>query len=155
MEKATIDDLDNWMGPSAVKRPLGNALGTEHMGMRFYELEPGESTAFGYHAHENQEEVFYVIDGTLTFETEDGEVVVEEGEAIRFGLGEFQQSRNDTDGRVRTLGIGAPADAGELTLLRECPACGERTDQEIDSTDDGDALVTLCVECGAETGRFS
>lgn len=155
MEKATIDELDNWMGPASVKRPLGKALGTEHMGMRFYELEPGESTAFGYHAHENQEEVFYVVEGELTFETEDGEVSVGEGEAIRFGPGEFQRSRNDTDGRVRTLGIGAPSDPGELTLLRECPECGERTDQEIDSTDDGSALVTLCVECGAETGRFS
>lgn len=155
MEKATIDELDNWMGPASVKRPLGKAIGTEHMGMRFYELEPGESTAFGYHAHENQEEVFYVVEGELTFETEDGEVSVGEGEAIRFGPGEFQRSRNDTDGRVRTLGIGAPADPGELTLLRECPECGERTDQEIDSTDDGSALVTLCVECGAKTGRFS
>jgi uncharacterized cupin superfamily protein len=155
MEKATIDELDNWMGPASVKRPLGKALGTEHMGLRFYELEPGESTAFGYHAHGNQEEVFYVVEGELTFETEDGDVTVGAGEAIRFAPGEFQQSRNDTDGRVRTLGIGAPAEAGELTLLRECPECGERTDHEIDSTDDGAALVTLCVECGTETGRFS
>jgi uncharacterized cupin superfamily protein len=155
MEKATIDDLDNWMGPASVKRPLGKALGTEHMGMQFYELEPGESTAFGYHAHENQEEVFYVVDGTLTFETEEGDVTVSEGEAVRFAPGEFQQSRNDTDGRVRTLGIGAPADPGELTLLRECPECDERTDQDIDSVDEGAALVTRCVDCGTETGRFS
>jgi uncharacterized cupin superfamily protein len=155
MEKATIDDLDNWMGPASVKRPLGKALGTEHMGMRFYELEPGESTAFGYHAHENQEEVFYVVDGTLTFETEEGDVTVREGEAVRFAPGEFQQSRNDTDGRVRTLGIGAPADSGELTLLRECPECDERTDQDIDSVDGGAVLVTRCVDCGTETGRFS
>jgi uncharacterized cupin superfamily protein len=155
MEKATIDDLDNWMGPASVKRPLGKALGTEHMGMQFYELEPGESTAFGYHAHENQEEVFYVVDGTLTFETEEGDVTVREGEAVRFAPGEFQQSRNDTDGRVRTLGIGAPADSGELTLLRECPECDERTDQDIDSVDGGAVLVTRCVDCGTETGRFS
>ena len=155
MEKVAIDELDNRMGPADVKRPVGRALGTEHMGLRLYELEPGESTAFGYHAHGNQEEVFYVLDGTLTFETEGGDVEVGAGEAVRFGPGEFQQSRNAGDGRTRVLGMGAPADAGELTLLRECEDCGERTDQEIDPVDDGAALVTRCIDCGAETGRFS
>ena len=155
MEKVAIDELDNRTGPADVKRPVGRALGTEHMGLRLYELEPGESTAFGYHAHENQEEVFYVLDGTLTFETEGGDVEVGAGEAVRFGPGEFQQSRNAGDGRTRVLGMGAPADAGELTLLRACEDCGERTDQEIDSVDDGAALVTRCTDCGAETGRFS
>lgn len=155
MEHVVIDDLDNWMGPADVKRPLGTALGTEHMGLRVYELEPGESTAFGYHAHESQEEVFYVLEGTLAFETDDGEVEVEAGEAVRFAPGEFQRSRNPGDGRTRVLGIGAPADPGELTLLRDCPDCGERTDQEIEAVDDGAALVTLCVDCGAETGRFT
>ncbi len=150
-----IDDLDNWMGPADVKRPLGKTLGTEHMGLRFYELAPGESTAFGYHAHANQEEVFYVQDGTLIFETEDGDVEVGAGEVIHFEPGEFQRSRNAGDDRARVLGIGAPADAGELTLLRDCPDCGERTDQEIEPVDDGAALVTVCVECGAETGRFT
>ncbi|PSP95688.1 cupin domain-containing protein [Halobacteriales archaeon QS_1_68_44] len=155
MEHVAVDELDNWMGPADVKRPVGTALGTEHMGLRLYELNPGESTAFGYHAHENQEEVFYVIDGTLAFETEAGEVEVGAGEAIRFEPGEFQRSRNAGEGRARVLGIGAPADAGELTLLRECEACGERTDQEIEPVDDGAALATRCVDCGAETGRFS
>ena len=155
MEHVAVDELDNWMGPADVKRPVGTALGTEHMGIRLYELDPGESTAFGYHAHENQEEVFYVIDGTLAFETEAGEVEVGAGEAIRFEPGEFQRSRNAAEGRARVLGIGAPADAGELTLLRECSDCGERTDQEIEPVDDGAALVTRCADCGAETGRFS
>ena len=155
MEKVAIDELDNWMGPADVKRPVGKALGTEHMGLRLYELEPGESTAFGYHAHADQEELFYVLEGTLSFETEEGDVELEEGEVIYFEPGEFQRSYNDGDGRVRVLGVGAPADGGELTLLRECPDCGERTDQEIERSEDGDALVTRCVECGAETGRFS
>jgi uncharacterized cupin superfamily protein len=155
MEHVATDDLDNWTGPADVKRPVGRALGTEHMGLRLYELEPGESTAFGYHAHENQEEVFYVIDGTLTFETEGDDVEVGAGEAIHFEPGEFQQSRNAENGRTRVLGIGAPASAGELTLLRACENCGGRTDQEIDSVDDGAALVTHCADCGAETGRFS
>ena len=154
MKYVTTDDLDNWMGPADVKRPVGRALGAEHMGLRLYELEPGDSTAFGYHAHENQEEVFYVLDGTLTFETADGDVEVGAGEAVRFGPGEFQQSRNAGDGRTRVLAVGAPADAGELTLLRECPDCGGRTGHSVASAADGSALLTRCDDCGAETGRF-
>ena len=155
MEHVAIDDLDNWMGPADVKRPIGTALCTEDMGLRYYELAPGESTAFGYHAHENQEEVFYVLDGSLAFETESGDVEVGAGEVIRFEPGEFQRSHNLGDSRTRILGIGAPADAGELTLLRECPDCGDRTDHTIESVDDGAALVTICGDCGAETGRFT
>jgi len=155
MEHVAIDDLDNWMGPADVKRPLGTALGTDAMGLRVYELDPGESTAFGYHAHESQEEVFFVLEGTLAFETDEGAVDVGAGEAIRFAPGEFQQSRNRTDGRTRVLAVGAPADAGELTLLRDCSDCGDRTDEEIEAVDDGAALTTICVECGTETGRFT
>ena len=155
MDHVAIDDLDDWMGPADVKRPVGQALGTDHMGLRYYELAPGESTAFGYHAHENQEEVFYVLDGSLAFETEEGEVAVGAGEAVRFAPGEFQRSHNPGEDRTRLLGIGAPADPGELTLLRDCPDCGERTDQAIEAVDDGAALVTLCADCGGETARFT
>jgi uncharacterized cupin superfamily protein len=155
MEKITIDDLDNWMAPASVKRPVGSELGAEHLAMNYYELGPGESFSFGYHAHGDQEEIFYVIEGTATFETETGDVDVESGEVIRFSPGEFQRGTNETDETVRAIAVGAPADAGELTLLRKCESCGERTEQTIEPTDDGEALVTLCVGCGTETGRFS
>jgi uncharacterized cupin superfamily protein len=155
MEKVAIEELDNWMGPASVKRPLGKALGSERLAANYYELAPGESFAFGYHAHEEQEELFYVLEGTATFETDSGEVTVRADEAIRFSPGEFQRGRNETDERVRAIAVGSPADAGELTLLRECDACGERTEQAIEPTDEKDALVTRCLECGTETGRFS
>ena len=155
MEKTAIGDLDDWMGPASVKRSVGSALGAEHLAMNYYELEPGESFAFGYHAHGDQEEMFYVVEGTATFETEEGDVTVGTGEVVRFAPGEFQQGRNETDAPVKALAVGAPSDSGELTLLRECPDCGERTENEIEPTDDKRALLTRCGECGAETGRFS
>lgn len=155
MEHVRIDDLDDWMGPADVKRPLGKALGTEHMAMNYYELAPGESFAFGYHRHADQEEVFYVTSGTATFETDDGDVEVTAGEAIHFAPGEFQQGFNRGDERVRALAIGAPADAGELTLLRACPECNDRTEHTIRPTEDKTALVTVCGACGAETAQFS
>lgn len=170
MEHVRIEDVDSWMSPASAKRPLSNALGAEDVTINHYELAPGESFAFGYHQHEGQEEVFYVLEGTATFETgeprrgsesasgeaasEDGEVRVAQGEAVRFAPGEWQQGTNETDERVVALAIGAPAEMGETTILRECEDCGERTEQAVQPTEDKDALVTVCQDCGAETGRF-
>jgi uncharacterized cupin superfamily protein len=155
MRKARIEDIDSWMGPASVKRSLTKALGTEDVSMNYYELEPGESFAFGYHRHEGQEEVFYVIEGEATFETDDGEETVGAGEAVRFAPGEWQQGWNRGDERVEALALGAPQESGETTVLRDCADCGERTEQDIERAADADALVTLCVDCGAETGRFT
>jgi uncharacterized Zn finger protein len=43
---------------------------------------------------------------------------------------------------------------GETEVLRECPDCESRTEQDLELTDDRDAILTVCVECGTETGRF-
>lgn len=154
MEKVDIESLDSWMGPADVKRPVGRALGMEDAAMNYYELEPGESFAFGYHRHADQEEVFYILDGEATFETEAGDVTVAAGDVIRFEPGEWQQGWNRGDDRVRALAIGAPEESGETTILRECEHCGERTEQRIEATEEGDELVTLCEECDGITGRF-
>ncbi|MEF8843469.1 MAG: cupin domain-containing protein [Haloarculaceae archaeon] len=168
MQKARIGEVDSWMGPASVKRSLTRALGAEDVSMNYYELEPGESFAFGYHRHEGQEEVFYVLEGEATFETgeprspredggtanEEGDVAVGAGEAVRFGPGEWQQGWNRGEERVRALALGAPQESGETTILRDCPDCGERTEQDVQRAEDADALVTVCVDCGAETGRF-
>ncbi|MEF8791740.1 MAG: cupin domain-containing protein [Haloarculaceae archaeon] len=155
MRKARIEEVDSWMGPASVKRPLSRALGAEDVAINYYELEPGESFAFGYHRHEGQEEVFYVQTGEATFETDDGEVTVGAGEAVRFAPGEWQQGWNRGEEPVRALALGAPQESGETTILRECPECGERTEQEVGRAEDADALVTRCLDCGAETGRFT
>jgi len=155
MEKVRIDDIDRWMGPAAEKKPVSRALGTEHVALNYYELESGESLAFGYHRHENQEEVFYVQRGTVTFETEAGDVAVGPAEAVRFAPGEWQRGTNEGSERAVVLAVGAPTDTGESTVLRKCLECGERTPQEIQRAEDADALVTRCVDCGTETGRFT
>ena len=142
------------MGPAADKRALSSALDTESVALNYYELAPGDTFGFGYHRHPQQEEVFYVLEGTATFETEDGDVDVGAGEAVRFAPGEWQLGRNDGDERVVALAMGAPRDARETEMLRECPDCGGRTGNAIEMTDDRDALVTRCLECDAETGRF-
>lgn len=154
MEHVKTADVSNWMGPATEKRSLSEALGAEEVAVNYYELAPGESFAFGYHRHADQEELFYLLEGTATFETENGEIAVGTGEAIYFAPGEFQRGWNRGDGQLRALAIGAPAGMGDTTILRECPDCGDQTEQSIQPTEEKDALLTLCVECATETGRF-
>jgi uncharacterized cupin superfamily protein len=155
MEHVSLDEIDPWMSPARSKRSLSHALGAEHLAMNHYVLDPGERFGFGYHRHADQEELFYVLEGAATFETEGGDVTVDAGEAIRFAPGEWQLGRNDTDEQVVALALGAPADTEELDVVRGCPDCGERQAVRIEPTDDRDALVAICEECGAETVRHS
>lgn len=154
MQRVRIDTLDNALGPAAVKRRVGEALGTTDVALNYYELAPGDAFGFAYHRHSDQEEVFLVEAGTATFETDDGPVAVGPGEAIRFAPGEFQRGVNRGDERVRALAIGAPGDAGHAEKLRDCDTCGEPTTQALELTADGEAIVTRCEPCGTITGRF-
>lgn len=53
----------------------------------FVEVEPG-NYAYGYHYHEANEEVFYIISGNGVVRTFDGEIRVKAGDAIGFPTGE-------------------------------------------------------------------
>jgi uncharacterized cupin superfamily protein len=154
MERVTVEAVESRAGPADVKRPLTAALGATDLALNYYELAPGDSFAFGYHAHSEQEEVFYVQSGTVTFETEDGEVAVSAGELVRFAPGEYQRGINRDEERVVALALGAPKESGELDMRRDCPDCEERTPNAIERAEDDAGLVTICEDCGAETGRF-
>ena len=154
MKRVTVDDVENSIQPAAVMRPLTDALGLTDVAINHYELEPGDSFAFAYHSHEVQEEVFYVISGTATFETEDGPVEVGPREVVRFDRGEFQRGWNRGDEPVRALAIGAPLAYGTQSKLRYCAECDAETDADLSGAADEEAVVAQCVECGAETGRW-
>lgn len=154
MERVRIEEVENALGPAAVKRRLAPALGTSDVALNYYELAPGDAFGFAYHRHPDQEEVFVVESGTVTFETEAGPVEVGPRSAIRFAPGEFQRGRNDGDERVVALGIGAPKDVAPAEKLRSCAECGERTPQTIERAEGAEGLVTRCLDCGSLTGRF-
>lgn len=154
MEKIPIDDVENSIQPAAVMRPLTEPLGLTDHALNYYELEPGDSFAFAYHSHERQEEVFYIQDGTATFETEDGPVDVTAGEVIHFDPGEFQRGWNRGRSRVRALAIGAPLEYGTQRTVRSCPTCDEETDNTLVRASNDSAIVAVCTVCGAETGRW-
>jgi uncharacterized cupin superfamily protein len=154
MQRVDIDELDSRKGPASVRRPVSRGLGAENVAVNYFELDPTETFGYGYHRHPEQEEVFYIIDGTATFETEDGEVRVESGGAIKFEPGEWQLGRNDGSERLRALAMGAPAETNQTELQRHCEACGERQPTWVERASDEDAVLTICETCGAETGRF-
>lgn len=52
----------------------------------FVEVEPG-NYAYGYHYHEANEEVFYIISGTGVVRTHEGDIQVKAGDAIGFPTG--------------------------------------------------------------------
>lgn len=157
MNIVRIEELENSVQPAAVMRHLTEPLGLTDLAINYYELEPGDSFAFAYHSHEVQEEVFYIQSGTATFETEDGPVEVDGGEAIRFDRNEFQRGWNRGTERVVALALGAPLEYGTQVKLRFCENCGEMTDTRLEreQADNNTVVVSYCIDCGAENGRWT
>lgn len=158
MERVAIDDLENSVQPAAVMRHLTRPLDCQDLAINYYELDPGDSFAFAYHSHAVQEEIFVILSGTATWETEEGAVEVGPMEAIRVPPGEFQRGWNRGDERVTAIALGAPLDYGEQPKYADCPHCGRETEVRIARDDDADGdpnpVVTICEECGGEVGRW-
>lgn len=131
---------------------VSDDLSVEGLAMNYFERGPGESVGDFYHRHHEQEEVFVVLSGTATFETEDGEFTVEAGQAIRFGSGEWQQGWNRGEERLRVLAMGAPQAEGETDLQGDCPDCGTRRD--VTTREKPDTVEFVCGECEAVVRRY-
>lgn len=77
------------MGEGGNKFMVKAVIPREEVGkcsVNFIELEPG-NYAYGYHYHEANEEVFYIISGIGTVRTPKGEITVKTGDAITFPAG--------------------------------------------------------------------
>lgn len=151
MQRIDIDDVESGSMGDADRRGLSDALETEDMSINHYALEPGEAFSGGLHTHLDQEEIFYIVEGTATFETKpepDAESEIAEvgaGEAIRFPAGEYQQGRNESDDDVVALALGAPRDSTEVRVAQPCPEC-ESDVLAFGMGDDG--MFLECPDCG-------
>jgi len=87
---------------------LRAALGVSSFGLNQIVLRPGERGRI--HRHERQEEVYLVLDGTLTLLVEGEEQTLERGELVRVGPELRRQLINRGPG---TLGLLALGGAGE------------------------------------------
>lgn len=106
-----VDEIEKTPDRPSVHRSISDAAGLENMAVNRYEAEPGEDLPLAYHYHDDQEELFYVLDGTLhvetpeqTFEIDSGEVLVIEPDSPQRAFN--PESASDS---VTALAIGAPA----------------------------------------------
>lgn len=77
---------------------VGAGAGATTLGATIYELEPGGAVS-PYHVHHANEELAFVLAGTPTLRTPDGERTLETGEVVAFPIGPdgAHQLRNDKD----------------------------------------------------------
>lgn len=92
------------------KRSISDAAGLDRVGVHVYGAAPGEQVPYKYHYHDEQEEVMYVLEGTLAVETPEGTFEVEAGEAFVAEPDSPHRAYNpaDADRPVRLLAVGAP-----------------------------------------------
>ena len=96
-------------------RALGAAAGLSNVAVNRFRAEPGEQLPLAYHYHEEQEEAFYVLSGTLHVETPEGTHEVGTDDLFAVDPESPQRAYNpeDADADVVVLAIGAPAVDGD------------------------------------------
>ncbi|MBV8710612.1 MAG: cupin domain-containing protein [Solirubrobacterales bacterium] len=92
--------------PDAAERftPLRRELGVSSFGMNQIVLQPGQRGRI--HRHRHQEEVYLVLEGTLTLLLEDEPTELGEGEVVRVAPGIRRQLVNRESGRLVLLALG-------------------------------------------------
>ncbi len=85
INSATGKDLGS-NGNSFIVTPVVPQTEAGQCTVNFVEVAPG-SYAFGYHYHEMNEEVFYIISGKAIVRTANGDVTLDAGDAITFPPG--------------------------------------------------------------------
>ena len=105
------DDLEPMDDRPSEARYVSQAAGMETIGMRIYRPEPGEQIPLGYHYHDEQEEVFYVVEGEIAVETPEGTYDVATGQCFFAEPGSPHRAYNpeDADGAAEVLAVGAPS----------------------------------------------
>ena len=145
MRRVSFDDHEpDTLDDGTARIRLGHELDTEHVAINRYRVPPGSHGTAGLHTHADQEEVFVVCSGTATFETLDGLVTVDEGEAIRFPPGEFQSGRNEGTDPLVVLAIGAPRDTDDVRVPISCTDC-DHDDLRLELAEG--AVSFVCPEC--------
>ncbi|SHH12168.1 cupin domain-containing protein [Halobaculum gomorrense] len=105
------DQLESVPDRPCELRRVAEAAGFEQMAVNWFRADPGEDIPLAYHYHDDQEELFYVIEGTLHVETPEGTYEVAEGSLFAVEPDSPQRAHNpaDADAPVTTLAVGAPA----------------------------------------------
>jgi mannose-6-phosphate isomerase-like protein (cupin superfamily) len=92
------------------RRSLAEAAELAQLAAAVYELAPGEQLSTQYHYHEQREELFYVLAGTLRVETPDETFDVGPDEVLMVEPDSPIRPHNHetADEPARVIGVGAP-----------------------------------------------
>jgi mannose-6-phosphate isomerase-like protein (cupin superfamily) len=161
-----IDELPDAPNPTRHKREVDEAVGATEFGFNVMTADPGERLPWGFHRHPDHEELFYVLSGTVRFDTRqtpDDPAASDDAASDRT----FEVSADEAffvprdapnrgvavgDEPARVIAVGAPKASDDAVIEEECPACGAATDREYEVVEvDGDRAYRLtCAECGAD-----
>ena len=87
---------------------LKGELDAEDLGFTILELEPGGKGKEHDHGADGQEEVYYVVEGTIDVDLAEETVTLDAEEAIRLDAEETRQIHNRGDVRATLVLAGAP-----------------------------------------------
>jgi uncharacterized cupin superfamily protein len=102
----SVTRLDSYTSERLV--PLRRQLGVTTFGINQIVLQPGQRNRI--HRHERQEEVYLVLEGTLTVAVEGEETLLGEGELIRIAPDLRRQLINRGAERLVVLALGGSAE---------------------------------------------
>jgi mannose-6-phosphate isomerase-like protein (cupin superfamily) len=83
---ARLDDVPDVFGGKypGIMRMLSDPLETEQVAITHRHMTPGSGGKGGYgHRHKTQEEIYFVVSGTLEFKLDDEVLVLQGGSAVR------------------------------------------------------------------------
>ena len=85
-------------------RWYADACGTEEVSFSWRRMSPGTGGRGSYgHSHPGQEEVYFVVSGTVTFKIDDDVFEAGPQTAVRIGGDAFRSVHNDTDSEAELL----------------------------------------------------
>ncbi len=120
-----FDDVREQDGFNSRRARLGLQTGLDRVGASLWELFPGQA-AYPYHFHLTEEEMLFILEGSVSLRTPDGWRELEDGEVVAFPRGEEggHQLVNDTDDVVRFLSISNWASGPEICFYTDSDKVG-------------------------------
>ncbi|MGE5858398.1 MAG: cupin domain-containing protein [Solirubrobacterales bacterium] len=108
-----IDQFEEVEGSGgATWRLARKTLGAKSFGFNVVDIEAGGQIPAHDHAADNQEEVYFILDGQASIVADGDEHDAPAGTFCRFAPEVNRTIRNDSDGPVRALLIGVPVESG-------------------------------------------
>lgn len=108
---ATGYEISDHYVPSGDPVDHDSARGPRHVGLRVYHADPGEGLGGAMHYHEEQEEIFHVVSGTLHLRTPGETIEVTAGQTVVVEPGSPQHAvvPDDATESAHVVAIGAPS----------------------------------------------